>query len=119
MTRKRSRPTRTWIAFVRSIAENHLKELFEEPGDPRKIEDFATPHPTPYVSAADALCPRSETRLSKTRLVRAGTVVKRTLGRLSNGPTTNRPSQDPGSGLSQLKLLADAGFFPDRPDLIA
>jgi hypothetical protein len=77
--------------------ENHLKELFEEPDDPRKIEDFAALHPTPYVSATDALCPRSETRLSQTMLVRARTVVKRTLGWLSSGPTTNRPSQDQGA----------------------
>jgi transposase len=39
----------------RSIAQNHLKELFEETGN-QEIEDFATPHPSPsYVSAADAL----------------------------------------------------------------
>jgi|SRR5215212_9986807 len=39
----------------RSIAQNHLEELFEETGGPEKIEDFATPHPSPDASAADAL----------------------------------------------------------------
>src|SRR3954453_9932521 len=38
----------------RSIAENHLEELFEETGN-QEIEDFATPHSSPYASAADAL----------------------------------------------------------------
>jgi transposase len=40
----------------RSIAQNHLEELFEETGGPEIIEDFATPHPSPPdASAADAL----------------------------------------------------------------
>jgi transposase len=39
----------------RSIAQNHLEELFEETGGPEKIDDFATPHPSPDASAADAL----------------------------------------------------------------
>src|SRR3712207_4164763 len=39
----------------RSIAQNHLEELFEETGGPEKIEDFATPHPSPDASAADVL----------------------------------------------------------------
>jgi transposase len=39
----------------RSIAQNHLKELFEKT-DNQEIEDFATPHPSPsFASAADAL----------------------------------------------------------------
>jgi hypothetical protein len=39
----------------RSIAQNHLKELFEETGD-QEIENFATPLPTPAdASATDAL----------------------------------------------------------------
>jgi transposase len=39
----------------RSIAQNHLEELFEETCGPEKIEDFTTPHPSPDASAADAL----------------------------------------------------------------
>src|SRR3712207_6480106 len=39
----------------RSIAQNHLEELFEETGGPEIIEDFATPHPSPDASAADVL----------------------------------------------------------------
>jgi hypothetical protein len=40
----------------RSIAENHLKELFEETGSPEEIEDFVTtPHPSSDAAAADAL----------------------------------------------------------------
>ena len=36
--------------------QNHLKELFEESsGSEKKIEDFATPHPSPGVSAAYTL----------------------------------------------------------------
>jgi transposase len=38
----------------RSIAQNHLKELFEETGS-QEIEDFATPHLSPGASIADAL----------------------------------------------------------------
>jgi len=38
----------------RSIAQNHLKELFEETGN-QEIEDFATPYPSPYESAVEAL----------------------------------------------------------------
>ena len=41
----------------RSIAESHLKDLFEETGDPKKkkIEDFVRPHLSPDASATDAL----------------------------------------------------------------
>jgi hypothetical protein len=39
----------------RSIAENHLKELFEETGGPQKVEDFAPPPPSPDASDAGAL----------------------------------------------------------------
>src|SRR5215210_1632290 len=41
----------------RSITENHLKELFEEAGDPekKKIEDLTTPQLNPEASATDAL----------------------------------------------------------------
>jgi transposase len=38
----------------RSIAQNHLKELFKETGS-QEIEDFATPHLSPGASIADAL----------------------------------------------------------------
>ena len=40
----------------RSIAENHLKELFEETASPEEIEDFVTtPHLSSDAAAADAL----------------------------------------------------------------
>ena len=38
----------------RSIAQNHLKELFEETGN-QQTEDVATVHPSPDASTADAL----------------------------------------------------------------
>ncbi len=38
----------------RSIAQNHLKELFEETGN-QETEDVATAHPSPDTSAVDAL----------------------------------------------------------------
>jgi transposase len=49
----------------RSIAQNHLKELFFEETGSQQIEDFATPHLSPDASATDARCPRSGTRGSK------------------------------------------------------
>ncbi|MCA1731666.1 MAG: IS1182 family transposase [Actinobacteria bacterium] len=51
----------------RSIAENHLKELFEETAAPqKKIEDFATtPHPSSDASAADALPTAGEEALEE------------------------------------------------------
>ncbi len=39
----------------RSIAQNHLKELFFEETGSQQIEDFATPHLSPEASAVDAL----------------------------------------------------------------
>jgi hypothetical protein len=49
-----------------SIAENHLKELFEESGgSEKKIEDLTTPHLSPGVSAPYALPMAGEEALSK------------------------------------------------------
>jgi hypothetical protein len=39
----------------RSIAQNHLEELFEGTGGPEKTEEFATPPRSPDASATDAL----------------------------------------------------------------
>ena len=39
----------------RSIAQNHLEELFEETGDSEKTVESATPHRSPDASATDAL----------------------------------------------------------------
>jgi transposase len=39
----------------RSMAENHLKELFEETDGSEEIEDFVTPHLSPDAPAIDAL----------------------------------------------------------------
>ncbi len=50
----------------RSIAENHLKELFEEADGPEKAKDFATtPYPSPDASAADALPTAGEEALKE------------------------------------------------------
>jgi transposase len=49
----------------RSIAENHLKELFEETGGSEKIEDFATPPPSPDASATNALPTAGEKALKE------------------------------------------------------
>ena len=71
-------------ADVDSLCTLHSGEPFEgtlrgarQPKEDRGLRHAA---PGPYVSATDALCPRSGMRLSKTMLVRARTVVKRTLG---------------------------------------
>jgi transposase len=49
----------------RSIAQNHLKELFEKTGN-QEIEDFVTsPSPSPYASAADALPTAGEESLKE------------------------------------------------------
>jgi hypothetical protein len=49
----------------RSIAQNHLKELFEETGDLQKIEDFATARPSPDASPAYALPTAGEEALEE------------------------------------------------------
>ena len=48
----------------RSIAENHLEELFEETAN-QEIEDFAAPHPSPDTSVAGALPTAGEERLKE------------------------------------------------------
>src|SRR5919112_6345125 len=49
----------------RSIAQNHLKELFEETGNQEETEDVATPYPSPDTSAADALPTAGEETLKE------------------------------------------------------
>jgi len=49
----------------RSIAQNHLKELFEETANQEETEDVPTPHPSPDTSAADALPTAGEETLKE------------------------------------------------------
>jgi hypothetical protein len=48
----------------RSIAQNHLKELFEETAN-QQAEDVATPHPSPDASSAGALPTAGEETLKE------------------------------------------------------
>jgi hypothetical protein len=69
----------------RSIAENHLKELFEEAGGSEKVEDFTEPHLSPAMRGPPMRCPQPGTRPSKRTMLRrrARTGSPATVGRIA------------------------------------
>ena len=92
----------------RSIAQNHLKELFEETGS-QEIEDVATPQPNPDVWGADTLPKAGEENLKENN-ARSEDWISRDGGQeraFSSGPR--------GRTADRLVSTTDPDATPMRP----